>query len=910
MEDSAVSLSKTTEKVPEALLDLESPKQGILRVLHVDDDASFLNVSKQILEMKGKFEVDDATSVDEALRKMKEQTFDAVVSDYEMPLKDGLKFLSELRATKDETPFILFTGRGREEVAIAALNLGADRYINKLGDPETVFCELAHAINMVVEGKKAKKMLTESEMKYRTLVESSLQGIAIAQGVPLPRIVFSNKTFGKILGYTTEEITSLSPQGVAQLIHEEDREVFFSRMKERLTGKQALSPLDFRAVKKDGSIVWLEVISNYIVFNGQPALLGTFLDITDRVEAQKKKKESEEKYKELANALPQIVFETDLTGKITFVNDQVSKIAGYAPEEVINHQVMQFIIPEQKEKAAENLKEMLLGNVIGSGELTFMRKDGSPFLALVKSAKIFSENKVVGLRGILLDITEQKKAQDDLQKSEERLRTIVANSPIGIATSYIDKHFLSANDAFCKILGYTEDELRKLTFKEITHPEDMEESAARMEDLETGRISSFTLEKRYIKKDGSVINGKIMVSATRDQKNRPTLFIAELEDISEQKKKERELKEERKKLETITQSIGAGFVVISKDFHVLWANKFIKEYKGDIEGKLCYATLNDLSDVCPDCGVKKVYENGIDIDAHEYASIDIKGKPYWVEIIATPIRDDAGNIISATEIAVDITEKKNLQQELAEYSQNLEKIVDERTEQLKQAQARLVKSERLAAIGELAAMVGHDLRNPLAGMGSATYYLNKKCSQKLTATELDILKTIDNCIDHSNKIVNDLLEYSREINLEKSETTPKELVTEALTNLKIPEAIQVIDLTENEPRINVDTIKMNRILVNIFKNAFDAMPNGGTLKITTKNKDGVEMKFTDTGVGMSEETLGKIWNPLFTTKASGMGFGLAICKRFVEAHGGIISATSTLGKGTTFTIKIPISSRR
>ena len=121
---------------------------------------------KTILVMENNFEIDNASSVDEAFKKMEQQTYDAIVSDYEMPQKNGLEFLKELREQKNEIPFIFFTGKGREEVAVKALNLGADRYINKNGSPETVYCELADAINKTVERKKSRELLAESESKY------------------------------------------------------------------------------------------------------------------------------------------------------------------------------------------------------------------------------------------------------------------------------------------------------------------------------------------------------------------------------------------------------------------------------------------------------------------------------------------------------------------------------------------------------------------------------------------------------------------------------------------------------------------------------------------------------------------------------------------------------------------------
>ena len=276
----------------------------------------------------------------------------------------------------------------------------------------------------------------------------------------------------------------------------------------------------------------------------------------------------------------------------------------------------------------------------------------------------------------------------------------------------------------------------------------------------------------------------------------------------------------------------------------------------------------------------------------------------------TPIKDKDGTVIAALELSVDITEKKLMQNKLEEYSQKLEKLVDERTEELKQTQAKLLKTERLAAIGELAAIIGHDLRNPLTGIKGATYYLKTKHGAEMDVKGKEMFEIIEKDIDYSNKIINDLLEYSRDLTLELANTTPKLLLKNALSLIEVPERIQIIDATEDKPEIKADAEKMNRAFVNIIKNAIDAMPEGGTLTITSKAVKGkVKIAFKDTGTGMSEETLSKLklWSPLFTTKAKGMGFGLPICKRIVEAHGGKISVESTLGKGTTVTVTIPVN---
>jgi len=250
---------------------------------------------------------------------------------------------------------------------------------------------------------------------------------------------------------------------------------------------------------------------------------------------------------------------------------------------------------------------------------------------------------------------------------------------------------------------------------------------------------------------------------------------------------------------------------------------------------------------------------------------------------------------------------RKARRQLGDYADQLEQEVEERTSELKESQEQLLKAQRLAVMGELAGMVGHDLRNPLTSIAGAQYYLKKRSGSKPDGKTKEMLEVIEKNVEYSNKIISDLLDYSREIELEIVDCTPKLIVKESLSLVKIPKNIQVIDSTENRPKIKIDVDKVKRAFVNIIKNAVEAMPGGGKLEIKSKRPKGyVEFTFSDTGAGMSKETLEKLWTLRFTTKAKGMGFGLPICKRFIEAHRGSISVKSIRGKGTTFTVTFPI----
>jgi signal transduction histidine kinase len=235
---------------------------------------------------------------------------------------------------------------------------------------------------------------------------------------------------------------------------------------------------------------------------------------------------------------------------------------------------------------------------------------------------------------------------------------------------------------------------------------------------------------------------------------------------------------------------------------------------------------------------------------------------------------------------------------------SLSTSINKMLEEIDRKSAQLRQSERFSAIGELATMVAHDLRNPLQGIANAAYYLKR--STMIGEKEKEMLTLIQDDVTYSDKIVGDLLDYSRNIKLELVETNPQKLVGEALSMVSIPERVKLQDETKGEPTLKLDVSKMERVFINIINNAIDAMPDGGSL-LMRSNATGhaVDFVFADSGAGMPKEVLERVFTPLFTTKAKGMGFGLSICKRIVEAHGGKITAESVVGKGTTFTISIP-----
>ncbi|MFQ5800759.1 MAG: ATP-binding protein [Candidatus Hydrothermarchaeales archaeon] len=236
------------------------------------------------------------------------------------------------------------------------------------------------------------------------------------------------------------------------------------------------------------------------------------------------------------------------------------------------------------------------------------------------------------------------------------------------------------------------------------------------------------------------------------------------------------------------------------------------------------------------------------------------------------------------------------------------KELESKMGELRTSQEQLLKSERLASIGQLAASMAHELRNPLGVIKNVSYYLNmalRKSDEKVTKH----LKILDQELSTSNKIITDLLDFSsgKEPVLQKVDIN--KTVKDSLKNLSVAKNIEVVEkYVGSLPKIMADSDQLKRVFINILINSLQAMPDGGTLSVKTeKTDDTISISFTDTGVGIPEKDLPQVFEPLFTTKTKGIGLGLALSRQIVELHGGSIEARSEVGKGTTFTIKLPIT---
>ncbi len=255
--------------------------------------------------------------------------------------------------------------------------------------------------------------------------------------------------------------------------------------------------------------------------------------------------------------------------------------------------------------------------------------------------------------------------------------------------------------------------------------------------------------------------------------------------------------------------------------------------------------------------------------------------------------------------------RKNAEERLQSYSQQLEKMVFERVTELQDAQDKLARQEKLTVLGQLAGGVGHELRNPLGVISNAVYLLQTTDPEADEKTKEYLLGIIATRLAEAEKIVSDLLDFSRIKPANTEEVAVAMLIDEVLERYPPPEDVTVnIDLQPDLPTVFIDGQQLRQVLGNLITNACQAMSGEGSLTIRVglaQNK--VQIFVIDTGHGMSPETLKKIFEPLFTTKTQGIGLGLVVTKHLIETNGGSIAVKSEEGKGTTFTVMLPIKQR-
>jgi len=499
---------------------------------------------------------------------------------------------------------------------------------------------------------------------------------------------------------------------------------------------------------------------------------------------------------------------------------------------------------------------------------------------------------VVAVTGIVRDITERKKAEEALRESEERYRVIFESSAEGILVADIEtKEFKYANPALCRMLGYTEDELKQMSVADIHSKEELEYVISEFEAQSKGE-KTLTQDIPCLRKDGAIIYADINTTKViLDGREYNAGFF---KDVTERKRAEEALRESEQRYRGVVDNIGIGVSLISPNLEILFLNKQMKKWFPNVDiskEAICYRAFNSppREEACSYCPTNKTLQDG---QIHESITDTLAGeKVINYRVISSPIKDLQENVIAAIEMVEDITEMKRLQEQL-------------------------IQTEKLAAVGTLAYGIAHEFNNILAGMmANAELGLITKDSNQIK----ECLEIIVESSQRASSITNNLLAFARQKEARKELidlTEPLKSVLSITRRELEKHNVELIEKFKSIPKIYCDPGQFSEVFLNMIANARDAMhPKGGTLTIQVESSgDCIRIIFKDTGCGIPEEIKGRIFEPFVTTKGAlgkseipGTGLGLFLTYGIIDGYKGKIEVETKVGKGAKFSIIIPIS---
>jgi PAS domain S-box-containing protein len=372
------------------------------------------------------------------------------------------------------------------------------------------------------------------------------------------------------------------------------------------------------------------------------------------------------------------------------------------------------------------------------------------------------------------------------------------------------------------------------------------------------------------------------------------------------------LRESEERFRMAFQNSAIGMALVGLDGSWLKVNDSLCKIVGYSEQELLGKTFQDIThpdDLQTDLDfVAQLLAGEIDYFQVEKRYVHKDGRAVWIRLSVSLIRDAEGKPVHFVSQMDDITEDKLAEKKIQKLNEELESKVRERTQQLLQAQEELVRKEKLAVLGQVAGSVGHELRNPLGVMSNAVYFLQTVLTDADDSVKeyLDIIKSE---IAGSERIVSDLLDSVRTKPPQPDIVDVQELIEQTLHRCAVPPSVTVKrDIPATLLPLRVDAMQIQQVLRNLIRNGIEAMPEGGTLEIRAlenRQDETVTVSVRDSGIGMTPEVLTKLFQPLFTTKARGIGLGLVVVKNLTQANGGSVKVESEVGKGTLFTVTLP-----
>ncbi len=752
----------------------------------------------------------------------------------------------------------------------------------------------------ITHRKTAESALRESEQRWSTTL-SSIGDAVIATDV-LGNVTFMNKVAEDLTGWAVSDAQKRSLKEVFKIINENTRLEVESPVSRVLKESKVVGLANHTLlVQKGGKAVPIDD-SGAPIKDDEGKIEGVVLVFRD-VTARKKSEEELKKQAAFIALSPDAIIGKKLDDTITFWSQGAQNLYGWTPEEALGKK-SRSLLKTKFPEPYEVIVKALLSWGRWSGEKIQHDKFGREII--VESRWLASCNSPCEVDEILeinVDVTERKNLENETQRllgsvkqERDRIQSLLNSMGDEVWFADLEKKFTLANPSAIKEFklkptdeGVDVENLAATS--EVYRPDG---SVRPVEEAPPLRALLGEVVKNQEELVKTPLSGELrtrLVSSSPVRSGGGTIVgsVSVVRDITELKKAQEALKENEHLYHTVFDNSQDGFQLI----------ELVYDEKGKpIDHKFLK--------------VNRAYEKIIGVKAEVILDktarfISPNVEPNWLDV---PDRVAKTGISDHVELYnKDINKWLDCYYFL--YSKNVVGTLFRDITVRKNLEKQLQDSERLAAIGATAGMVGHDIRNPLQAITSDLYLLKSgldlmpQGEEKVLARES--LEGIEKNVEYINKIVADLQDFARPLTPNIEETDLKIIIGDLLKKNGLPENVKVdLELESNASKFMADSSYINRIMYNLVNNAVQAMPKGGKLTIEAYKKvNDVVISVKDTGVGIPESIKGKLFTPMFTTKSKGQGFGLAVIKRMTEALGGTVTFESQEGKGTTFNIRLP-----
>lgn len=686
---------------------------------------------------------------------------------------------------------------------------------------------------------------------------------------------------------------------------------------DRLKAKGSVSNYEVLLKTGTGRILHALISSTLTIFHNELAVCSVFNDVTDRKLVESKLSNAHRRLDQIIDFLPDATFVINRKGKVIAWNKAIEEMTGVARKEIIGKGDQEYALPFYGEKRMllsdlillpDNDKELQKYNAVqNSGNViygeTYVPKaygNRGAYLWVTASLLRDSEGNIIGAIESLRDITERRRTEKLLKDSESKYRNIFKNATEGIFQSTLDGKYISLNPAFARIRGYESPE-ELLNMKgdvqkqAYVHPEDRLKLIKLLE--KQGFVNNYEVEAW--RKDGSIIWVSMNVRPIRDENGNISLLEGTIQDITERKKAEEELRESEERFRKLFENHTAIKLLIdAADGKIIDANQAASDYYGWSRKELQQMKIQNINTLPPEevnRAIKSVQSGKRARFEFQHRRAD--GSIRDVEVLSSRVDIKGRECLHS--IINDITERKHLEEEL-------------------------LRSQKLESLGILAGGIAHDFNNLMTMVhGYIELSLLDLPDDHPSHTNLQAaIKSVERTKDLTSKLITFSLGGDPNKEISDMAGIIRSAVTERTQGTNIGTEF---DFAEKLHPVKIDELQMKQVFFNLTANAMEAMPEGGLLKVKAENsilaaKDIPDLEggsylkitFTDEGIGIPEENLSKIFDPYFTTKKmaarKGLGLGLAVCYSVLKKHGGHIAVNSQPGKGTSFILHIPAQS--